>query len=100
MCPAEVSIRSHSKRPTRVGPSEWFGEHVVEVLDKRRHASAQVLERGKARALEQSTRQDGEPDFYLVQPRAVTRRVDEANPMGRVLQKRATRLLRLEDAGL
>jgi hypothetical protein len=47
-------------------------------------------------ALQQTPRQDGEPDFDLVQPRAMARRADEANPMGRVLQKCAPRLLRLE----
>src|SRR5258708_39730883 len=100
MCSAEVPIRSCSKRPARVGPSEWFGEHVVEVLDKRRRAGAQVLERGEAGALQQTPRQDGEPDFDLVQPRAVARRGDEANPVGRVLQKLPASLLRFEDARL
>src|SRR5436853_1316408 len=100
MCSAEVPIRSCSKRPTREGPSEWFGEYVVEVLDKRRRAGAQVLEGGEAGALQQTPRQDGEPDFDLVQPRAVARRVDEANPVGRVLQELPASLLRFEDAGL
>src|ERR1700681_1091196 len=100
MCSAEVPIRSRPKRPTRVGPTEWLREHVVEVVDELRDAGAQVLEGGEAGALEQAPRQDGEPDFDLVQPRAVARRVDEANPVGRVLQKLPARLLRLEDAGL
>ncbi len=100
MCSAEISIRSCSKRPSRVGPAERLGENVVEVVDELQHARAQVFERSEARALEQATRQDGEPDFDLVQPGAVARCVDEANPVGRVLEKRAARLLRLEDAGL
>src|SRR5260221_12240773 len=54
----------------------------------------------EARALEQATRQDGEPDFNLVQPRAVARCVNEANPVSRVLEKCAACLLRLEDTGL
>src|SRR5258706_6681967 len=100
MCSAEVPIRSCSKRPTRVGPAEGFGEHVVEVIDKRRRAGAQVVERGEAGAVQQTPRQDGETDFGLVQPRAVVRRVDEANPVGRVLQELPASLLRFEDAGL
>lgn len=63
MCSAEVPIRSCSKRPTRVGPAEEFGEHVVEVLNERRRAGAQVVEGGEAGTLQQTPRQDGEPDF-------------------------------------
>src|ERR1700760_3478395 len=100
MCSAEVPIRSSAKRPTRVGPAERFGEHVVEVLDERRRASAQVLERGEAGAFQQTPRQDGEPDFDLIQPRAMAWRVDEADPVGRVLQKLPASLFRFEDAGL
>src|SRR5258706_2076681 len=100
MCAAEISIRSCSKRPSRVGPAERLGEDIVEVVDELRDACAQVLEGSEARPLEQATRQDGEPDFNLVQPRAVARCVNEANPMSRVLEKCAARLLRLEDTGL
>src|SRR4051794_24637202 len=100
MCTAEVPIRSCPKWPPRVGPTERFREHVVEVVDELRRAGAQVLERDEAGPLEQAPRQDGEPDFDLVQPRAVARRVDEANPVGRVLQELPAGLLRLEDAGL
>jgi hypothetical protein len=100
MCSAEIAIRSCSKRPSRVGPAERLGEDIVEVVDELRDACAQVLERNEARALEQAARQDGEPDFNLVQPRAVARCVDEANPVSRVFEKCAARLFRLEDAGL
>ena len=98
--PTWARDRSCLKRPTRVRPAERLSEHVVEVRDELRRAGAQILERSEAGALEQAPRQDGEPDLDLVQPRTVARRVDEANPVGRVLQKRPARLLRLEDAGL
>src|SRR5579859_851631 len=99
MSSAEISIRSCSKRPSRVGPAERLGEDIVEVVDELCDARAQVFERSETGSLEQATRQDGEPDFDLVQPRAVARCVDEANPVSRVLEERAARLLRLEDAG-
>src|SRR5213075_2214634 len=98
--PTWARDRSCPKRPTRVRPAERLSEHVVEVRNELRRAGAQILERSEAGALEQAPRQDGEPDLDLVQPRTVARRVDEANPVGRVFQKRPARLLRLEDAGL
>src|SRR6266568_373679 len=97
---AEISIRSCSKRPSRVGPAEWLGEDIVEVVDEQGDACAKVFEGSEARALEQATRQDGEPDLYLVQPRAVAWCVNEPNPVIRVLEKCAACLLRLEDTGL
>ena len=100
MCSAEVPIRSRPKRPPRVGPTKRFGEHIVEVVDKRRRAGAQIFERGEAGAFEQTSRQDREPDFDLVQPRAVARCIDEANPVGRVLEECPPCLLRLQDAGV
>src|SRR6266545_5621078 len=100
MSSADVSIRSCPKRPARVGPAERLGENIVEVVDELRRAQAQVLERREAGALEQATCQDGEPNFDLVQPRAVARCVDEANPVSWVFQKCSARLLRLEDADL
>jgi len=88
----------------RVRPAEQLGEHIVEVRDEICRAGAQIFEGSdegsEARALERALRQNGEQDFDLVQPRAVARRVDEANLVGRVLQNRAARLRRLADAGL
>src|SRR5579859_869628 len=100
MTSAEVVIRSCTKRSPRVRPTEWLREDIVEVVDEPDGARAQVLERGKAGALQQAAREDGEPDLDLVQPRAVARCVDEANPVTRVFEERSARVLRLEDAGL
>ena len=101
MSAAEVSIRmSRLERPAGIGPAERLSEDVVEVVNEIEHASLEILKRGKAGALEQSSREDGEPDLDLVEPRAVPWGVDEADPMRGILQERAARLLRLEDTGL
>ena len=73
---------------------------VVEGVNEIEHASLEILERGKACVLEQPSRDDGEPDLDLVEPRAVSWGVDEADPMRGILQERAARWLRLEDTGL
>ena len=101
MSAAEVAIRmSRLDRPAGIGPAERLTENVVEVVNEIEHGSLEIFERGKACALEQSSREDREPDLDLVEPRAVSWGVDEADPMRGILQERAARLLRLEDAGL
>ena len=87
-------------RPAGIGPAERLTEDVVEVVNEIEHASLEILERGKACALEQSSREDREPDLDLVDPRAVSWGVDEAAPMRGILQERAARLLRIKDTGL
>ena len=100
MSAAEVSIRmSRLERPAGIGPAERLTEDVVEVVNEIEHTSLEILERGKACALEQSSREDGEPDLDLVEPRAVSCGVDEADPMRGILQERAARWLRLEERG-
>ena len=101
MSAAEVSIRrSRLERSAGIGPAERLAEDVVEVVNEIEHASLEIFERGKACALEQSSREDGEPDLDLVEPRAVSWGVDEADPRRGILQERAARLLGLEDTGL
>ena len=101
MSAAEVSIRmSRLERPAGIGPAERLTEDVVEVVNEIEHASLEILERGKACALEQSSREDGEPDLDLVEPRAVSWGIDETDSVRRVLQKLAARSLRLKDPDL
>ena len=107
MCSAEVSIRRQEsclERPAGIRPAKRFAEDVIEVTDEVEHAGSQIFERGKAGALEQSAREDGEPDLDLVEPRAVSRGVNrgvnKADLVRGILQERATGLLGLEDPGL
>ena len=86
MSAAEVAIRmSRLERPAGIGPAERLTEDVVEVVNEIEHASLEILERGKTCALEQSSREDGEPDLDLVEPRAVSWGVDEADPTSSVV---------------
>ena len=103
MCSAEVPIRGQEsclQRPAGIRPAKRFAEDVIEVTDEVEHAGSQIFERGKAGALEQSAREDGEPDLDLIEPRTVSRRVNKADLVRGILQKRATGVLGLEDPGL
>ena len=103
MCTAEVPIRGQKsclEGSAGIGPAERLSEDVVEVVDEVEYAGSQVVDRSKAGALEQSSSEDGEPDLDLVEPRAVSRGVHKADLVRGVLQKRAARLLGLEDPGL
>ena len=75
MTSAEVSIRLlRLERSAGIGPAERLAEDVVEVVNEIGHASLEILERGKARALEQSSREDGEPDLCERRPESVVLR--------------------------
>jgi len=83
-----------------VRPLERLGEHGVEVADEGQHPRPQVIKRLEARPLEQTTHQDTEPDLHLVQPRAVFRRVHEANTVREVRQESGAALHAGQDAAL
>ena len=103
MCSAEVAIRGQKsclEGSAGIGPAERLSEDVVEVVDEVEYAGSQVVDRSKAGALEQSSSEDGEPDLDLVEPRAGSRGVHKADLVRGILQKRAARLLGLEDPGL
>ena len=103
MSPAEVSIRvgkSYLERSAGIGPAKRLAEYPVEIVNEIEHAGSQIFERRKASALEQSSGENGKPDLDLVEPRAMPRRVDEADAMHGILQEFAARQLRLQDAGL
>src|SRR5687767_3920919 len=88
---------SRLKRSTGEGPTERFGEHVVEVLDECERAVSKILDRCKAGTLEKTTRENRKPKLHLIEPRAVPRRVNATNPVRRVLEELPARLLRLQD---
>src|SRR5947199_8580512 len=68
------------------GPFEGLGHHLVEVLNEVQNLRSQVFLGGKTAAADDAPDQDAEPDLHLVQPRAVLRRVDEADAVAGVLQ--------------
>ena len=103
MCSAEVPIRGQKsclERPAGVGPAERLSEDIIEVADEVEHAGSQILERSKAGAFEQPSSEDRELDLDLLEPREVSWRVNKADLVRGILQKRAARLLGLEDPGL
>src|SRR5262249_53910278 len=67
--------------PGGVEPADGFGHRPVEVVDEGEDLGLEVRKRGEAGAAQQLAHQDAKPDLYLVQPRAVPGRVDEADPL-------------------
>ena len=103
MCSEEVSIRGQEsclQRPAGMRPAKRSAEDIIEVTDEVEHAGSQILKRSKSGAFEQPARKDREPDLNLVKPRAVSLGVNKADAVRGILQKRAARLLGLEDPGL
>src|SRR5699024_981136 len=88
-CPRQKFCSGGSciQRPPGEGPFERFGEHRVEVIDEASDSIAQVFNAGEARSFQQSSRQNAEPNFDLIEPGAMPRRVDETDAMIFVLQK-------------
>src|SRR4051794_17496587 len=82
------------------GPFEGLGHHLVEVLNEVQNLRSQVFLGGKTAAADDSPDQDAEPDLHLVQPRAVLRRVDEADAVAGVLQELLAAGHRLQHAAL
>ena len=88
------------QRSAGIGPAKRLTEDLVEIVDKIEHAGSQILERRKAGAFEQASREDGKPDLDLIEPGTMPWGVDKANAMRGILQEFAARLRRLQDAGL
>ena len=83
-----------------IGPSKGLAENIVEIVDEIQDLHFQIVNRDEAGAFEQSPREDGEPDLDLVKPRAMSWRIDEANPVLSVSQECASRRARLQDPTL
>lgn len=93
-----IALALRLQGPAGVGPLERLGQDVVEVADERNKAVAEFIERREAASLEKPPGQNRKPDLHLIEPGAVPRRVDEANPMRCISQEPLASPLRLEDA--
>lgn len=87
-------------RPYLVGPLARLGERAVDVVDEAEDALAQVFHGGKTAAFEQATDQDTEPDFKLVEPRGMLRRINKADAVRRIGQVHHAGLGGMEDAAV
>ena len=103
MSSAEVMIPlrpSSLQWSTGIGPSKRLAENIVEIADEIQDPHSQIVNRHEAGAFEQSPREDGEPDFDLVQPRTMSWRIHEADPVLSVSQEGASCRARLQDPTL
>ena len=66
---------SYSERSAGIGLAMRLAEDLVEIANQIEHAGSQVLERGKAGALEQSSRANGKPFLDLAEPGTMPPRV-------------------------
>src|ERR1700730_15300762 len=81
-----------------IGPLEGFGHGAVEIVDKRQHLSAQIVNGAEVAAPQELAHQDAEPDLHLVHPGGVLGRVVEDNRMRGLSQERCARRSRAQDA--
>ena len=70
---------------SRVRPLEWFCHGLVEEVDEFQNALHQFLCGCKACPFEESSHQDGEPAFNLVEPGSMLGGIGKANAMGFIL---------------
>ena len=63
------------------GPAEGLGHGSIEVGDERFDFGAQRFLAGEIAATEELSRQDGEPDFDLVEPRGMSGREVKGDAM-------------------
>lgn len=70
-----------------VSPFEWLGHGVIVVFDKGQDLGVQIGQGGEVTSTKQLASQNAEPDFDLIHPGSMLRRVVEDNAMGRVGQE-------------
>src|ERR1700684_1362419 len=73
---------------TRESPFERLGQKLIEIVDKIEDLGAKVCLGGKVASAKHPSGEDAEPDFDLIQPRAMLRCVDKADAVAQVAQKR------------
>lgn len=83
-----------------VGPSEWLGHGVIEIVDEVHDFQFQVVGRGEIAASNHFTSQDREPNLNLVQPGTMFGCVVKNDWMIGVTQKGGARRDGLENAAL
>src|SRR5215217_6374902 len=96
---AEVYGELGGEDAALIGPLERLGGAIV-VVDEGQDAGGEVVDGGEGAATEELARQDREPDFDLIEPGAVVRRVVEDDAMGGIGQESGAGLARGQDAGL
>src|SRR5438128_10191786 len=87
-CPS--SRRCLHQWTTRVRPAERLGEYTIEVRDKVQQLRTQVFHRAERAPTDHLPHDHPEDRFDLIQPRAVLRRVHEADPVALVRQELLT----------
>lgn len=80
-----------------ISPFERFRHRAIKVVDECHDFLFQIIYGGEVATFEQFTHQDAEPDFDLVHPGGMLRRVVENRSMGGLSQEGGPSFLRLQD---
>src|SRR5271168_1226390 len=85
-----------AERAARIGPVEWPGKHVIEILDERQQFVPEVLDRFEVAPADDLAHDHTENYLDLVQPGTVLGRVYEPDSMTQIGQKLLPALHRLQ----
>src|SRR5277367_3579401 len=87
---------SNLEGASRVGPLEWLGEDLVEVIDKRQQFPAEIVHRRETAATDDLAHNHPKHDLDLIEPRTVFGRVHETDAMALLGQELLPTLHRLQ----
>src|SRR5271166_1383175 len=79
-----------------IGPLEWLGEYLVEVVDKRQQFRAEIVHRRETAATDDLAHYHPKHDLDLIEPRTVFGRVHDADAMAQFRQELLPTLHRLQ----
>src|SRR6266516_4961543 len=93
-------MRSDMEWLALVGPLERLGHGAIEVGDEVQHLVAEIVNGSKVASSQQLADQNTQPEFDLIQPGRVLRRVMEDNVVRRVCQERSPCRHRFQNAAV
>src|SRR5438876_12212730 len=93
---ASLTTSSGLEWASGIGPLEWLGEHLVEVIDKRQQFRAQIVHRRETATTDDLAHNHPKHDLDLIEPRTVFGRVHEPDAMAQLRQELLPTLHRLQ----
>ena len=84
------SITLHRQWTALIRPFEWLGHRLIEGGNEGQDALPSVLHRREVASLQQPSHHHAEPEFNVVQPTGVLRRLQEPDAMVDITQERCT----------
>src|SRR5260370_42100565 len=95
---ASLTTSSGLEWASGIGPLEWLGEHLVEVIDKGQQFRAEIVHRRETATTDDLSHNHPKHDFDLIEPRTVFGRVHEPDAIALLRQEFLPTLHRLQHA--